>query len=78
MLYYLQPPTNVIDIDERLIGIYIYMIGEEERRKIATEINTTSNKIAQDIYHDRLRQILQAIYLKTGVNVNIHSTSADR
>ncbi len=47
------------------------MIGEEERRKIVTEINTTANKIAHEVYLDRLKQIQHAIYLKTGLKITI-------
>lgn len=49
----------------------LYMLcTETERRKIATEIDSVSTKIAQEKYAERAAQVVKEVLVNTGVDIS--------
>lgn len=45
------------------------LCSEEERSRIISEIHAISNKVAQEQYIERLKQIIHEIHELTGINL---------
>lgn len=45
------------------------LLTEAERAKIIEEIHTISNKVAQDQYIERLKQVVHDVKIRTGADL---------
>ena len=45
-------------------------VTEEERTKIVREIHTTANKVVQEKYMERVKQIVKQFYEETGEDIS--------
>lgn len=53
------------------MSLYRYMLcSNDERNKIISEIHSLSNKIAQEQYLERVKQIVQRIKDQTGIDLS--------
>jgi hypothetical protein len=45
------------------------LTDESDRRKIITEINNLSNKVSQEVYNERIKQVITCVNESTGVDL---------